>query len=321
MTEEEKVELLKRLYQQLESLDEETLRHFEATMASEDAARALSRREFLLGTAAGGAVGLAVAAGGGWLAWQAGETKGRVAAEISSAADLAKASAEIAALKGLVALYETLEGIGIDAIATAGIGAIGLALEGVEAGALTVKRGLDTVEQVLDDFEAGFPAIRAGIEWTEGIVSRLADALQRLEDAVGEALEKASPITEALGSFVKFILDHLPGDAGEKARETLGRIEEIVTAVPEAVEGINSHLLEPLRRDWFSDDPNKGLKATLIDPIIKNLFDPLETHLADFAALLDRWEKELAVPLGTAIERRDKVRQQIAQYKKEHGFM
>jgi hypothetical protein len=312
-------QVIERINQRLQVLDYQTLLELdeftEQVKADREilAAEGMTRRRFLQGALVGGVAGLAVGAGGSLVAWEMGTAAERTAAKLEAATEALK-------LKGLLALYENLEKIGLDAIVSTGVAAVGLLLEGVETGSLAIKTGLDTVEGLLLDFEAAFPTIRAGIEWTEGVVSAFADKLQALEDAIERVLEKAQPLTEALGSFFNFVLDLLPFGYGDRVRVTLDRIDDIVTSIPEAVEGINAKLLEPLRHDWFSEEEGKGLKASLIDPIVTGLLDPLEAFLGKLAELVGSWEEKLAGPIQKAISERDAIRGQIARYKAEEGL-
>jgi hypothetical protein len=311
--------VIERINQHLQNLDYQTLLKLDEFTEQVEAdrevlaAEGMTRRRFLQGALVGGVAGLAVGAGGSLVAWETGTATGRTAAEL-------EATAEALKLKGLLALYENLEKIGLDAIVSTGVAAVGLLLEGVESGSLAIKAGLDTVERLLLDFEEAFPTIRAGIEWTEGVVSAFADKLQALEDAIEGVLEKAQPITEALGSFFNFVLDLLPFGYGDKIRITLDRIDDIVTSIPQAVEGINTKLLEPLRRDWFSEEEGKGLRGGLIDPIVTGLLDPLEAFLGKLAELVGSWEEKLSGPIQKSISERDAIRGQIAHYKAEEGL-
>ena len=307
--------VIERINQRLQVLDYQTLLKLDELTKQVETdrevltAEGMTRRRFLQGALVGGVAGLAMGAGGSLVAWEAGTATGRMAAEL-----------EALKLKGLLALYEHLEKIGLDAIVSTGVAAVGLLLEGVETGSLAIKAGLDTVEGLLLDFERAFPTIRAGIEWTEGVVSAFADKLQALEDAIERVLEKAQPITKAMGSFFDFVLDLLPFGYGDKIRATLDRIDDIVTSIPEAVEGINAKLLEPLRRDWFSEEEGKGLKGGLIDPIVTGLLDPLEAFLGKLAEMVGSWEEKLAGPIQKSISERDAIREQIARYKAKEGL-
>lgn len=312
-------QVIERINQRLQTLDYQTLLRLDELTEQVKvdreilATKEMTRRRFLQGALVGGVAGLAVGAGGSLVAWETGTAAGRTAAKLEAAAEALK-------LKGLLALYENLEKIGLDAIVSTGVAAVGLLLEGVETGSLATKAGLDTVEGLLLDFERAFPTIQAGIEWTEGVVSAFAEKLQALEDAIEGVLEKAQPITEALGSFFNFVLDLLPFGYGDKIRVTLDRIDDIVTRIPEAIEGINTKLLEPLRREWFSEEEGKGLKASLIDPIVTGLLDPLEAFLGKLGELVSSWKEKLAGPVQKAIRERDAIREQIARYKAEEGL-
>lgn len=307
--------VIERINQRLQALDYQTLLKLDELTEQVGASRevltteGMTRRRFLQGALVGGAAGLAVGAGGGLVAWETGTAAGRMAAEL-----------EALKLRELLSLYENLEKIGLDAIVSTGMAAVGLLLNGVESGSLAIKAGLDTVEGLLLDFEGAFPTIRAGIGWTEGVISAFAGKLQALEDAIEGVLEKAQPITKALGSFFDFVLDLLPFGYGDKVRVTLDRIDDIVTSIPETIEGINTKLLEPLRRDWFSEEEGKGLKAGLIDPIVTGLLDPLEAFLGKLAELVGSWEEKLAGPAQKAIGERGAIREQIARYKTEEGL-
>ncbi len=309
--------MIERINQHLQDLDYQTLLKLDEFTEQVEAdrevlaAEGMTRRRFLQGALVGGVAGLAVGAGGGLVIWETGTAVRRTAAELKAAAE---------ALKELLALYENLEKIGLDAIVSTGVAAVGLLLEGVESGSLAIKAGLDTVERLLLNFEEAFPTIRAGIEWTERVVSAFADKLQALEDAIEGVLEKAQPITKALGSFFNLVLDLLPFGYGDKVRAILDRIDDIVTSIPQAVEGINTKLLEPLRRDWFSEEEGKGLKGGLIDPIVTGLLDPLEAFLGKLAELVGSWEEKLSGPIQKAISERDDIREQIAHYKAEEGL-
>lgn len=312
-------QVIERINERLQALDHETLlRLDELTEQVETngemlAPEGMTRRRFLQGALAGGAAGLTVGAGGSLVAWKGGTAVGRTAAEL-------EATIETLKLKGLLALYENLERIELDAIVSTAIAAVGLLLNGVESGSLAIKGGLDAVEGLLLDFEGAFPAIRAGIEWTERVISALADRLQALEDTIEGVLEKAQPVTEALGSFFDSVLDLLPFGYGDRIRAILDRIGDLVTNIPETVEGVNTKLLSPLRHDWFSEEEGKGLKASLIDPIVTRLLDPLEAFLGRLAELVGGWEERLVKPVGEAIGERDAIRTEIVRYKSDEGL-
>jgi hypothetical protein len=270
------------------------------------------RRRFLTGALAGGAAGVLAAAGTGVVVWKIGD------AELMAAQRAAEE--ELERLCGLLNLYEQLERVGLDAILETGLLALTAPLAGLERGAVGLRKGLDALESGLLQVETTFPAIQEGIEWVEARISALAELLQRVEDAIGQALDKASPITDALGDFVNFVLDRLPFGAGQKVRDALDHISDVVGSVPELVEGINTHLLEPLRQNWFSTEEGEGIGGRLIEPLVASVLDPLEGHLDELAALLNTWEETLSAPARSAIEERQVLREQIARYREQHSL-
>jgi hypothetical protein len=76
-----------------------------------------------------------------------------------------------------------------------------------------------------------------------------------------------------------------------------------------------------LRSAWFSEAPSEGIGASLIDPLVERIVQPLEAHLADLATLADTWEQELVTPTHGALSARAEIREQIAQYKNENGML
>jgi hypothetical protein len=274
----------------------------------------LSRRKFLAGAAAGGAAGLAVAAGTGVAVWNIVDRQAQ--------ADLEAAQAEIARLQGLVDLYEDLEKIGLDAIIATGMKALALPLEAVALGAMALKGGLDWAEGALLSLQEALPTAQESILWLEDQVSAIADGLEKLERAVGNALEKATDnaVAEALEDLANVILDNLPFGLGDKIRQVLEGMVALVTSVDELVEGINTFLLEPMREKWFATEDGSGVGATLIDPLVEHILDPVEAHLESLAALADTWQQDLVSPTEQALAERARIQEDIGQYKKEYGL-
>jgi hypothetical protein len=274
--------------------------------------RSITRRRFLTATLTSGFV---AATAGAVAVWEYGSGRGR---ELGS--DLAQAKDEMTRLWGLVNLYEKLDNDSLESILTTGLAAVGAMLEAVAGATDLVKVGAQITEDALIKFETAFPIVRAGITWLEGWVSDLAQRVHLLEDAIGRALNEVSPITQALGGFFNMALGLLPPATAQKIKEVLDRIGEIITLIPQAIADINVKVLTPLRDDWFSDSPNRGLKNGLIQPIITKLLDPLEALLERMSDLARHWEADLTVPVKAALGKRETMRQEIADYKTRLGL-
>jgi hypothetical protein len=279
-----------------------------------DERQLVSRRQFLSGAMAGGVAGLAVAAGTGVAVWQISD------AEVEAVR--ADSEAEIARLQGLVDLYEDLEKVGLDAILQAGMAAAALPLEALGLGAKTLRTGLDSIEEALLSVEEALPTAQQSVLWLEARVTALADTIGRLQAAAGNALDKAmdNPVSQTLKDLTGVLLDNLPFGLGDRIRDVLGVMVDLVTGVDELVGDINPVLLEPLREKWFSGEEGQGLGAILIEPLVQQLLDPLESHLTGLATLTDTWQRRLVAPAQQALEARAGLRQRIADYRQEHGF-
>jgi hypothetical protein len=273
----------------------------------------LSRRQFLSGTLAGGAAGLAVAAGTGVGAWKIMDARAQ--------AELDVAQREIERLRGLLKLYEELEKVGLDAILHTGMLAVALPLEGLERGALVLKRGLDIIEGSLLSIQESLPDTQEAMIWLEDRVADLAEGVGRLEQALGKALDRAgeNPFVQAMEDLVNLVLDRLPLGLGNRIRDALEAVVQVLTSVDDTISGINTSVLVPLREKWFSTQEGKGVGAALIDPLILHVLDPLEAHLASLASLVDAWQSTLMAPAQAALEQRARVRESMSQYEAEHS--
>jgi hypothetical protein len=308
--------LIGRIVQRLNDLDDqsllrlaETVREPEASpeIVAESIEQTVSRRRFMMALLGGGA--LATTAGA-VAAWQWGaQNSGLLVAQVRQLTD------EIERLLGLLGLYQKLDEVPIDDRALTGLKIVGASL-GLAAGAARLVRdGAQIVKDALRRFEASLPRIRASLAWLEGLLMDLSSKLHLLEDAIGRALDQVSQITDALGAFFDTLLGLLPFGMGEKAREALDRINDLISSIPQLIENLNLNILIPLREEWFSDEKGKGLTAWLIEPLITRLLDPIEALMDRVAALNTSWDRDLNQPVAEAIRQRATLRQEIADYK------
>jgi hypothetical protein len=300
--------LIGHIARHLNDLDDQTLLSLadltrEAALNVETvsvAGSSVSRRRFLTATLAGGFI---AATAGAVAVWQYGSGRGQ---ELSD---------EMARLWGLVHLYEKLEDAELDRVVTAGLAAVGAALSTLAAAAELVKAGAQVVEDALTKSEAAFPIIRDGITWLESLLSDSSQRIHLLEDAIGRALNEVNPITQALGAFFNSVLNLLPFGGGEKIKEVLDRVGEIVNIIPKSIADMNVKILTPLRDDWFSDSPGKGLKGGLIEPVITKLLDPLQAMVGRLSELLRQWDTDLSTPTKNVMGQREAIRQEITDYR------
>lgn len=322
MTENERHEKLRsRIMEHLASCDEDTLSRIEEMLQSSKAGAVeepviisgrITRRQFLVGTAAGGAAVVSTNIATGLVAGALGARAGEAKAELESQVELTK-------LRGLLALYETLERVGIDALLSTGIAVLSVSLDGLELGILGLRGGVSLVDAAVTAIEKAFPTMRLGLRLAERLVAGIENRVTQLQDLMAEVQEVVSPLSDALGSFFSSLVERIPG-IGPQIVDTLDRISELVGSLPQAIGQIRTGLLEPLREDWFSDEEEEGLKGRLLNPIQEDLLEPLEEFLGDLAAAIDEWQQELIEPVEQAMSERQLIRQQIAEYKEREGI-
>jgi hypothetical protein len=139
---------------------------------------------------------------------------------------------------------------------------------------------------------------------------------------VARALDRATDnaVGEAVKELTTKLLDALPFGLGDRFRDALAGLVALVTSVDDLVEGINTRLLEPLRKNWFSDDEADGMSGSFLDPLVDKILDPLEEHLDNLATLADTWQSELTAPTHEAMAKRARLRAEIARYKDDYGL-
>ena len=284
-------------------------------VANEDEqTKLVSRRAFLTGTLAGGAAGLVVAAGTGLGIYQVVNTRAEEA--------LAAAESEVARLQGLVDLYERIEKIGLDGVLQTGMIAVAGPLEVVQRGAETLKKGLELVEAGVLSLRDALPDASEAFSWLRDRVSSLADGIESLQTAVDRLLERVtdSPVAAKLAEAFKWVLDRLPFEWGEQVRDAFDRLVALIGHADDLVRDVNTRLLEPVERRWFSSEDGTGLGLTFLDPLVESVLDPLEAHLGKLAGLVDTWQTKLKAPAQQALEERERVRAEIVAYRASHGL-
>lgn len=221
---------------------------------------------------------------------------------------------------GLLELYRQLDALPVERIALDGVAAVGAALTLALAAARSVRDGVRNVGTALQRLDSSTAKILANLAWLESALASLSGRLHALEDAISHALSETTPIAEALGRFFDQVLAVLPGSLGQRAREILSRVSELVIGLPSLIEGISLNVMALLREEWFSDQADKGLKGWLIAPLRTHVLAPAD-FLADKLTSLDtQWKQALDEPLKRVSQQRAVLRQRIADYQELYGL-
>ncbi len=285
-----------RIIDRLERLDDGTLEELDrltrqAVSGSVAVPGRTSRRRFLKAAVAGGTV---VAVTGGLAVWQMG---------------YGHLSAEVNRQREVVALYEAMEEAGLDGRLEQALETLDGLIGGLREGAEALRSGLEVGRTALLDFQSRFPSLQSAFQWLQQTLAALSQRMLALENSVNGLLEITGPLAETMGSFLRWILDHLPGPAAGQVQDGLERLGEVVTMLPDLVEGLHRRILEPMD-GWFSSRASTGLGATLVQPLLVHVLDPAESLLDRVVQLATAWD-ETRDALRQILEQRKTIRAQI----------
>ena len=272
---------------------------------------ALSRRGFLKGILVMGLMGAVTTTGGTYLGWRTGRVAGRTEAEL-------RLSLEIARLRGLLALYETLEALGIEEAIERGIRAVGGALHAFDLGLNTLGDGLDLVARGLNKAEAFLDSLGDEVAWARERLQAVLDLVRGLIDLAAGLLEPAERVGNVISAVADKFLGWLPRWARDPLTTVFDTVASVVEEVPEAVEGILKRVIEPVQETLLPAGDN-SLRAWVIRPLRERVLAPWQEQIAAWQNLLTRWDSELVQPVQSTIERRRQIRAQIAAYRQTIG--
>lgn len=265
----------------------------------------MTRRQLLSAAATGGA-GLAIGALGG--------------AAVGTAMTRAEYEIELTKLRALVALYETLERVGLDAIIQAGLNVVRGALDAVKGGANLLSSGITAVETALTNFQSLLDSLRGAASGAGQVLDDLTLKFKAAESVIVAVLGTALPLADSITGFFNALLQKIPFGIGDDIRRAVDALVALVRAVPNVVDSITNKLIQPLRDTFFPAIGDPKVKVNLIDPIVKNVLEPAKKQLGDIDKLATSWERDLTTPVQAALADRQKIRDQIADYKKQNGM-
>jgi hypothetical protein len=140
------------------------------------------------------------------------------------------------------------------------------------------------------------------------------------ESVVVAVLGTALPLAESIAGFFNALLQKIPFGIGDDIRRAVAGLVALVRAIPTVVDAITTQLIQPLRDAFFPASGDPKVKGSLIDPIVNNVLEPAKKQLGDIDKLATSWERDLTTPVQSALTERQKIREQIADYKKQNGM-
>lgn len=267
----------------------------------------LTRRQLLIAATAGGAT-LAVAALGGAAA-------GSLATSADSLKTQAQYELELSKLRTLVGLYEGLERVGIDAVIQTGVNLVRGALETVRNATRLIRDGVSAAEKTLKAFEQMMETLHPQVERAAKGLGDLMAKVHAAEAGVISVLGTALPLAESIRGFFNALLEKIPFGIGDNIKRSVDALVSLIQAIPATTETVSTDLLDPLTQNFFPAGGAFLAKATVVDSITANLLEPLSKFLDDVEKLANAWDRDLAAPVQSALNERQKIRDQIASYR------
>jgi hypothetical protein len=226
--------------------------------------------------------------------------------------------AEVEKLQGLIALYESLDKLGIDGIIIGAMTAFKSLLDGLRGGVDHLRGGIGAAEGTISGFLSTFAVLRGALAGAEQAVANVAALLKNVQDVLGQTTSPLDPMIRQVEQFFNDLLGKIPFGVGDNIRQTVNGISGLVIAIPSMVLTVKTSFLEPLRATWFSDDNSKNIQGEVLDPITQSVLEPLKKFLGDVDQTLAQWESDVTTPVQAALDQRAATHKQIADYKTQH---
>lgn len=236
----------------------------------------------------------------------------------SAQAALDAANARLGHTTALIGLYEQLEAAGLDNVVEGGLSTVTGAIAAIGGPAATLRNGIDAARGLLANFEATLPQFKDAMAWLGEQVVKLKVGLWSVESAAQDTVNSAAAgLVASFGGFAGFVLDHLPFNIGEKVRQTLGAVQNVLTSTSDVADQAADKVL--LKISKHVEDGPQHWSKTLVTPLRDQALAPADEVLAGVAGAEGAFQASLKDPATTTIAQRRALREQIAAYRAANG--
>jgi hypothetical protein len=233
------------------------------------------------------------------------------------AADLA---GHLAAVQGLLALYEELEAVDLAGAASGGMAAVGGLLGDLIADVPLVTEGLSAGRAALEEFEEQLPLLEQGRYWLQGQISIIGSALEKAELILNNTVKAGGTFLQLVDRWFEDILKWLPFGIGEGALAIMSAITDLLAKVPETIDGLQTHVASPLDLWLEKDGDENQLQKRLVKPVREQAIDRADSTVQRLGSVNETYETQLRDPVGDLVEQQRAIRKQIAQYRHNHSL-
>jgi hypothetical protein len=232
-------------------------------------------------------------------------------------AKLQTAEARLAQYQGLIALYDQLDNIGLDALAQDGLKSAAAGLTTALGVLPLVQTGVQTANSLLDDFEKLLPHFNAAFTWLSEQMIKLKLNLHTLEKAAKTTLaEAATGVVAVFGGFIKFVLDYLPFNIGEQTRAAFGAAQTVIVNISDVAAQSDAKVFEQVWR-YVGGGPNSWEKQ-LVKPLREQTLAPASQLASAVEQAHATFNTALQTPMQSALEQRAALKARINEQRTLH---
>jgi hypothetical protein len=225
---------------------------------------------------------------------------------------------QVAALSGLVALYEQLEQIDLAAVVEGGLDSVGGVLDNLLGQLPSVEEGLAAGRDAVQIFEAEMPLLDSGRLWLANHLDRISSFYEAVDSTLQNAVEAAGNFLETLQKWFQDVLKWLPFGIGRKASEIMAALSDLVGETPATISGLKTNVVQPLDIWFASGDGEAPLQRRLIKPVREQALGQAAQAIGQIPAVDAAYRESLVGPARLAAEQQQAIRQLIAEYRQQH---
>jgi hypothetical protein len=232
--------------------------------------------------------------------------------------ELAEANQQVSLMAGLVALYEQLESVDVEAAVTGGLSAVSETITQWVEEIPSLDEGIEIGRQALADLENHIPLLENGRIWLDSQVDKVQLYYRAIELLLEAAVDTLGPFLQMLNDWFQKVNRWLPFNLGQQAADIMDSITTLLAETPHTVSGLNTNIAQPLDVWLNRESGDTTLQQNLVKPIRERVLMKAKEATAKAQQVQTVYQTQLMEPTQTVVDTQRAFRTQIAQYRELH---